>query len=81
MATKLNLLTFLQQVQGLAEVNRRYPRAQPLRWLELVSPSSKAILRRRVAISIDARNLEDTPNPVRIVLVKQSAPPADSSRI
>jgi hypothetical protein len=74
MATKLNLLTFLQQVQGLAEVTRRSPRAQPLGWLALPAPSSQAIPRRRVAISIDARNLQDTPYPVRIVQVKEIAP-------
>ena len=57
MASKLNLLTFLQQARGLAEVTRRSPRAQPLGWLALPVPSSKAIPRQRVAISIDARNL------------------------
>jgi hypothetical protein len=75
MATKLNLLTFLQQVQGLAEVIRRCPRSQPLGWLALPAPSSKAIPRRRVAISIDARSLPDTPHPVQIIQVKENAPP------
>jgi len=74
MATKLNLLTFLQQVQGLAEVARRCPRAKPLGWLALPSSSSQAIPRQRVAILIDARNLQDTPYPVRIVQVEEIAP-------
>ena len=75
MATKLNLLTFLQQVQGLAEVIRRCPQSQPLGWFALSAPSSKAIPLRRVAISIDARSLPDTPHPVRIIQVKENAPP------
>ena len=74
MATKLNIMTFIQQVHYLAEVNWRCPNPQPARRLVLPGPSSAEAARRKWTISITAQNLPDTQFPVAIIRVKDHAP-------
>jgi hypothetical protein len=75
MASKLNMMTFLQQVQGLAEVAERCPQPRLPARLMLLAPSSPAAGRRRLTISIDVQSLQDNPSPVSITHLKETAPP------
>jgi hypothetical protein len=73
MATKLNIMTFIQQVHYLAEVNRRCPNPQPARRLVLPGASSAKAARRKSMIPITAQNLPDTEFLVAIIRVKDRA--------
>ena len=75
MASKLNMMTFLQQARGLAAVAERCPQPRPPARLTLPAPSSSAAGRRRLTISIDVQSLQDKPSPVSITHVKETAPP------
>ena len=61
MASKLNMMTFLQQVRGLAAVAKRCPQPWPPARLMLLALSSSAAGRRKWTISIDFQNLQDSP--------------------
>ena len=74
MASKLNMMTFLQQVQVLTEVAERCPQPWPPARLMLLAPSSSGAGRRRLTISIDVQNFQDNPSPVSIRHVKETAP-------
>ena len=73
MATKLNILTCLQQAQGLAEVSYRFPQPHPLRRLVVQAPPLQAAGRRKLRVSIDIQNPQDTPFSVRIVHAVEAA--------
>jgi hypothetical protein len=75
MASKLNMMTFLQQVQGLADVAERCPQPRPPARLMQRALSSAAIRRRRLMISIVVQNPQTNPVPVSITLVKAVIPP------
>jgi len=78
MASKLNIMTFLQQAHGLAKVAERCPPPRlPGRLVLLALPSSAA-RRRSLRISIDVQNRQDNPSPVGITHVKETAPPPTS---
>ena len=70
MATKLNLMTCLQQARGLAEVAYRCPRPHSLGPRTVPAPSLRAAARRRLRVSIEIQNPHDTPSPMRIVHVQ-----------
>jgi hypothetical protein len=74
MATKLNILTCLQQAKALAEF--AYRRAQPhsLGRLTLREPATQAAARWGLRVSINIQSPQDTPYPVRIVHVRAPAP-------
>ncbi len=69
MASRLNILTCLQQAQRLAEFSFRCPQPQPRGRLLLPAPSSQPAPQRGLRVTINIPNGQDTPNPVRIVHV------------
>jgi hypothetical protein len=73
MAKKLNVMTFMQQVEYLAKVNWRRPRPQLARVLVVPAPSSTAEPARKLKMSITAEILADTQFPVAIIQVKDNA--------
>ena len=73
MARKLNMMTFLQQVQHLEKVNWRCARPQPARELVLPAPSSPVAARRKLTISIAVQKPPDTLVLVSIIQVKDNA--------
>ena len=73
MATKLNILTCLQQAQGLAEVSYRFPQPHPLGWFVVQAPPLQAAERRRLRVAIDIQNPQATPFSVRIVHAVKAA--------
>ena len=74
MASKLNMMTFLQQVQSLAAVAQRCPQPRlPARLMQRAL-SSAAIRRRRMMISIVVQSPQANPSPVSITLVKTAIP-------
>ena len=74
MASKLNMMGFLQQVKGVAAITQRCRQPQPTGWLVLQSRSSSRAAQQRLTLSIDAQNLQDNPYPVSIIHVKRTAP-------
>jgi hypothetical protein len=74
MATKLNIITFLQQAKGLAEIARRCPQPHSLGQLTLRAPATQATARRGFRVSIKIQNPQDAPYAVRIVHVREPAP-------
>jgi hypothetical protein len=80
MASKLNIMTFFQQVQGLTEVAERCPQPPPAPRLVLPARFSSASRRRRLMISIEAQNLQDNPASVSITHVKATTLPPALSR-
>ena len=69
MATKDKLLRLLQEVRGLAEINRRNSAAKPtpLFLMQLRSQlNSSSRPRYRLSISMDSRESAHFPQPVRI---------------
>jgi hypothetical protein len=78
MASKLNIMTCLQQAKGLAEIAHRCPRPQPLGQFTLRVPAPQAAPRRGLRVSIDSQNCPDAPYPVRIVHVSAPAPTASA---
>jgi hypothetical protein len=75
MASKLNMMSFLQQLKGLAAITQRCPQTRRPWRLVLPSLSSSAAARRRLTISIAVPNLQNNPYPVSITHVKAPAPP------
>jgi hypothetical protein len=75
MASKLNMMTFLHQVRGLAEVAKRCPQPSPPARFTLLARRSPAVGRRKWTLSIDMRNLQDNPSSVSITHVKETTPP------
>jgi hypothetical protein len=75
MASKLNMMTFLQQVQSLAAVAERCPQPRRPARLMLRALSSAAVRRRRLMISIVVQNPQANPSPVSITLLKAAIPP------
>jgi hypothetical protein len=70
MATKLNILTCLQQAKGLAEVAHRCAQPRSLGQLTLRAPASQAAAQLGLRVSIDIqKSPQDTPYPVTIVHV------------
>ena len=79
MARKLNIQTFLLQVQGLAAMAERSP--QPLRPARLflralLSPAAKP---RGLTIGIAAQKPHDKPSPVSITHLKATTAPSASA--
>jgi hypothetical protein len=73
MATRLNILTCLQQAQGLAEVAYRCAQPRSLRLLTLRAPAPQTAAQSRLRVRIDVQNPHDTPYPVRIIYVSGAA--------
>jgi hypothetical protein len=71
MATKLNIMTCLQQAQGLTEVAYRCAQPRSLGQLTLRAPASQTAARRGLRVSIDIQSPQDAPYPVRIVHVRE----------
>jgi hypothetical protein len=67
MARKLNIMSFLQQAQGLTEVTRRCFQSQPPVLLVVPPVSSRLTARRRVKISIHVQSQQDSPRPVKVI--------------
>jgi hypothetical protein len=69
MATKIKLMKLLQEMRGLAELNRRHPAPRPsaLYLLQLRSHMAEASQsRRRLLVQIDLKDAIDLPHPVKI---------------
>jgi len=69
MATKDKLMKFLQEVRGLAEINRRHPspKPSPLFLMQLRSHlNSSSRPRYRLSISMDHGESAHFPHPVKI---------------
>ena len=69
MATKIKFMKLLQEMRGLAELNRRHPTPKPsaLYLLQLrthMAETSQS--RRRLIVSIDLKDSLDLPDPVKI---------------
>ena len=78
MATKVKLMKLLQEMRGLAELNRRHPAPRPsaLYLLQLrthMAETSQS--RRRLLVKIDLKESLDLPHPVKINHLKSR--PAD----
>jgi hypothetical protein len=73
MATKLNILTYLQQAKGLAELAQRCAPPHSLGQLTLRPPAPQKAARRGLRLPIDIQNPEDAPYPVTIVHVRVPA--------
>ena len=72
MATKVKMMKFLQEVRGLAEMNRLEPLPKPsaLFLMQLrahVRETSQS--RRRLVITIDLKDNPDIPDPVKITFI------------
>jgi hypothetical protein len=77
MATKVKLMTLLQQVRGYAEVtNRRPPPRPPMLYLmELREQTGNAqVPKRRLAVATDASS-DNTPLPIKITHIKSDECP------
>jgi hypothetical protein len=74
MATKLNIMTCLQQAKGLAEIAHRSVPPHSLGQLTLRAPATQATARRGLTVSIEIQNPQDAPYPARIVHVMEPAP-------
>jgi hypothetical protein len=75
MATKLNILTCLQQAKGLAEIAHRCAPPRSPAQLTLRASASRAAARRGLRVSIDIqKSPRDTPYPVTIVHVRGPEP-------
>jgi hypothetical protein len=76
MATKVKLMKFLQEIRGLVEISRRHPTPRPTA-LFLMQLRSHMMdtnrSKRRLLITIDLKDREDIPNPVKITHVKTEA--------
>ncbi len=77
MASKLNLMTFMQEVRGWARLNRRFPQSGKPQLLVPLRDSSPPTVRRSPGIPIDVKDLQETQYAVRITHV--SAPAAAPS--
>jgi len=69
MATKVKLMKLLQEMRGLAELNRRHPAPRPsaLYLLQLRSHMAETSQsRRRLLVRIDLKDAIDLPHPVKI---------------
>ncbi len=69
MATKDKLMRFLQEMRGLAEINRRHPapKSSPLFLMQLRSHlTNSSRPRYRLDISVDAKESAHFPQPVKI---------------
>lgn len=76
MATKDKLMRLLQEVRGLAEINRRHPapKSSPLFLVQLRSHlNSNSRPRYRLSISMDARETAHFPQPVKITHLTTAA--------
>ena len=80
MASKLNMMTFFQQVQGLTEVAERCPQPPPPPRLMLRARFSSASRGRRLMISIGIQKIQASPASVSITHVKVTTPPAALTR-
>ena len=74
MATKLNIITCLQQAKGLAEIAYRCPASRSLCQLTLRAPASQPAARPGLKVSIETQNPHDKPSPVSIVHAREPAP-------
>jgi hypothetical protein len=73
MATKVKLMKFLQEMRGFTEFGRRHfsPRPSPLYLLQLRSHLSETSRsRRRLIISVDPKDSDNIPHPVKINYLK-----------
>ena len=69
MATKIKFMKLLQEMRGMAELNRRHPTPKPsaLYLLQLrahMAETSQS--RRRLTVTVDLKDSLDLPDPVRI---------------
>ncbi len=73
MATRINLMKLLQEMQGIAEMSRRNPtpKSSPLLLLQLQSHMVEiSRQRRRLAIATDLKDSLEVPDPVPITFVR-----------
>ncbi len=78
MATKMKLMTFLQEIRGYAQITNRRPTPRPpvLYLIEIRShPSSPCIPKRRLTITTRPHGEADNPLPVKITHVKPGSCP------
>jgi hypothetical protein len=75
MADKLNIMTFLHQVQGLVAIAERCPQPRLLARALLRARAASEPEQRRLTIPIDVQNLPDNPSPVFITYAKRTTPP------
>lgn len=78
MATKMKLMTFLQQVRGYAEITNRRPTPRPavIYLMELRSQAvSASVPKRRLAVQSGHNGLANIPLPVKITHLKHDKCP------
>jgi hypothetical protein len=77
MATKVNLMKFLQEMKGFSEFGKRHPappRRSPLYLFQLRSHVAEASgRRRRLEIATDPKDYLTLPNPVKISFATPTA--------
>lgn len=69
MATKIKLMKLLQEMRGLAELNRRHPAPRPSAlylWQLRSHMAETSHSRRRLLVTIDLKESLDLPHPVKI---------------
>jgi hypothetical protein len=75
MATKVRLMKLLQEVRGMAEItNRRFVPKPPMLYLMELrarSVAAAASTSRRLVIRVDARDIAEIPDPVKITFACQ----------
>lgn len=81
MATKLNIMTCLQQAKGLAEIAHCCAQCHALGQLTLRAPATQAAAPRGLTVSIKIQNLQDAPYPVRIVHMREPRPGSHAIRL
>lgn len=71
MATKINMLKLMQEINGMAEMNRR-PAPQPPLYPMQLRPRTfqTALPRHRLPIRIDPKDQVSTATPVKITFIK-----------
>jgi hypothetical protein len=77
MATKVNLMKFLQEMRGFGEFGKRHPapRRSPLYLLQLRSHVAETSGgKRRLIIATDPKDFWTLPHPVKINFIKTAAP-------
>jgi len=79
MASKLNILTLLQQAKGLAQVTRRCPQPQRPSLVVLPAQPVQTTTRQRLAISVQVQQFREDPHPVEITRITGNPVPTGSS--
>ena len=77
MATRIKLMKLLQEMRGFSELGRRpsAPRPSSLYLLQLRSHMSETSRsKRRLIVTVDLRDTQNIPHPVKINYVKPTLP-------